>query len=83
MSLDGCLFNELEPSFSMDNQNSAQKPYQMPTMPAPINQPSRFNMSRKQRRQSGDSIFLEFLTETPSSSAFKGGREAKSGPDMV
>ncbi|EGD89464.1 hypothetical protein H112_03088 [Trichophyton rubrum D6] len=83
MSLDGCLFNELEPSFSMDNQDCAQKPYQMPTVPAPITHPSKLNMSRKQRRQSGDSIFLEFLTETPSSSAVKGGREAKSGPDMV
>ncbi|EEQ29532.1 pheromone receptor PREA [Microsporum canis CBS 113480] len=82
MSLDGYLFNDLDLTSSLDKQQSVQKPYQMPAVPAPVNRSGNFSKSKKSRWQSGDSIFLEFLTDTPGTSAVNG-RCPADGHDMV
>ncbi|KAF3480741.1 a-pheromone receptor PreA [Arthroderma uncinatum] len=84
MSMDGHLFSDLDPNNSFDHRPSLQKTYQPPTVPAPVNCSGKFGNSKKSRRQSGGSIFLEFLTETPSSSSeMKGAKGRQNGPDMV
>ncbi|KAK2853246.1 hypothetical protein FQN49_005262 [Arthroderma sp. PD_2] len=84
MSVDGSLFNDLDLTSSLDQPPSLQKTYQAPTVPAPVSNPGNFSNSKKSRPQSGDSIFLEFLTETPSGShGRKGGKGPRNGPDMV